>query len=129
MYGCYTNQKGKLAEYLSNNDWRLISGRVSMIHWTMPVWRITRKIHWSGQHAMMENSRVRRCYTLLLKQRELCEAQWPWKAMWKSKLPLIVACFGWVAAKACLTKGTCRREELPLDCYLFLKKKKERNYP
>lgn len=86
------------------------SRAASMIHWTMPVWRITRNIHWYGQHAMTESSQPEDVIVYNWNKTN-CVAQRPWKATWKSREPVKVTYFAWVAAKACPTRGTYRREE------------------
>lgn len=55
------------------------------------------------------------------KQSEYFEPNWPWKMIWKSKAPIKVACFGWVAIReACVTQDNLQRRGFMLSntCYL-----------
>ncbi|XP_019251169.1 PREDICTED: uncharacterized protein LOC109230093 [Nicotiana attenuata] len=65
-------------------------------------------------------------YSVKMGYRSMCEHNgiidsWPWKLIWKTKLPTKVTCFTWtVLKKACLTQDNlCKRSfQLVNRCYL-----------
>ncbi|KAJ8568712.1 hypothetical protein K7X08_030934 [Anisodus acutangulus] len=61
------------------------------------------------------------CYKLLMKQTSFWEHNWPWKMIRKTKSPMKVAVFGWIATwGVCLTQEILQRRGFFLAnrCYL-----------
>ncbi|OIT06678.1 mediator of rna polymerase ii transcription subunit 6 [Nicotiana attenuata] len=75
------------------------------------------RIRWVG----CESSR----YSVKMGYRHMCEHNgiidsWPWKLIWKTKLPTKVICFTWTALKeACLTQDNLCKRSLQLGRALY----------
>lgn len=57
--------------------------------------------------------------------------QWPWKLIWRTKLPPKVICFSWITLKgSCLTQDNLikRNFRLPNRCYMCLCKSESINH-
>lgn len=59
---------------------------------------------WNENSIKSFQLRIALAYELLLKQSGQWEASWPWKMIWKTKAPVKVACFWWIA-----TWGACNK--------------------
>lgn len=69
---------------------------------------------------------VKVAYKMLGPQNTITE-NWPWKLIWKIKLPPKISCFGWTALhKACLTRDNLNKRKFHLTnrCYRCLKDSK-----
>lgn len=53
---------------------------------------------------------VKSCNSMIVKEPNHTDANWPWKMIWKSKAPVKLACFKWIAIwEACLTRDNLQR--------------------
>jgi len=75
-----------------------------------PIW----KLHNKGSFT------VKSCYWNMNHNRRM-RMEWPWKLIWKIKIPLKVSCFSWlVIRKACLTHERLQRRGIQIcsRCYM-----------
>lgn len=132
LFSCSTNKKGgTVAEFYSTTGWQ-INCRRGLNDWEMDD--ICQLLQQLDSVAVEESKRdsliwiasrdkfsVKSCYNLLQRQMGHWETDWPWKILWKTKAPVKVACFGWIATKgACLTQDNLQKRGFALSnrCYL-----------
>lgn len=72
---------------------------------------------------------VKSCYAILLQQGNIAENQWPWKMIWKVKVPTEVTCFGWIANHgACLTHNKSTKKKVFVAQQMFSMRRFSRIY-
>ena len=70
-------------------------------------------------------------YSLHQKPKEEITFHWPWKLIWKIKLPPKISCFSWSALHGtCLTQDnlTRRKFQMAIRCYMCMKEAETHNH-